>query len=100
MLRKLVIPLLDVRRQMHPNDPAIARQWEAMAVLLGRDGEATIEFLNACSETEIYWLSEVFDDVSAALQSTAYIACLDQLTLKFPALNLSVDIEAARSNMK
>ncbi|UZM98214.1 hypothetical protein OL548_26230 [Lysinibacillus sp. MHQ-1] len=44
---------------MHPNDPAIESCWEQMVDEFN-DEQDTINYLNSCSEKEIYWISSVF----------------------------------------
>jgi len=62
---------------------------------LSIDEEFTISFLNECSEADIYWISEVFEDISSRLNSRKYIECLNQLDKKYPELMLADDIQEA-----
>ena len=44
---------------------------------------------------DIYFISEVFEDVSEQLQSKEYIECLRKLDDKFPNLDMTKDIDLA-----
>lgn len=66
-----------------------------MVDILSKDIYETITYLESCSEEDIYFISEVFEDVSEQLQSKEYIACLRRLDKKFPSLNLTKDINLA-----
>lgn len=54
-----------------------------------------IFYLENCSEEDIYFISEVFEDVSEQLQSKEYIECLRKLDDKFPNLDMTKDIDLA-----
>lgn len=68
---------------------------DKMVDILSKDIYETITYLESCSEEDIYFISEVFEDVSEQLQSKEYIACLRRLDKKFPSLNLTEDINLA-----
>ena len=81
----------------HPDAPAV---WAELTRLLSEDSGNTCEFLGGCDRDSIYWLSEVFDNVSECLQSWEFIDCIEQLQQKFPSVNMQVDIEYAIKAMK
>ncbi len=47
--------------------------------------------------TDLYWISEVFEDISANLKSQKFIDCLRKLDKKFPELEMAHDIDIAES---
>lgn len=87
--------LIHKRSGLHPNDPRIDEYWVKIASILSIDERLTIDFMEQCSEEEIKWIAEVFDDISFNLQSITFIQFIKELRVKFPGLDLSVDIEFA-----
>ena len=47
--------------------------------------------------TDLYWISEVFEDISVNLKSQKFIDCLRKLDKKFPGLEMAHDIDIAES---
>ena len=47
----------------------------------------------------INWISEIFEDISEQLQSDRFIECIEQLSIKFPELDLEQDILYAKEVM-
>ena len=88
MLREKVESILNKRKKLHPNDPGVEMYWTELANLLGSDERKTISFLRACSEEDIGWISEVFEDISERLNSSLFIECLKELNKKYPDLEL------------
>lgn len=77
------------------DDCGIQKCWDKMVELLSRDVNETIQYLRICSEEDIYFISEVFEDISEQLQSPKYILCLRELDKKFPNLHMKKDIDLA-----
>ena len=82
------------------NHPDIYACWEKIIDLLSRDLDLTCDLLRSCETTEIYWIREVFDDVSERLQSWKFIECIEQLQQQFPSVNMTIDIEYAIKAIK
>lgn len=55
----------------------------------------TIEYLEKCSKEDLYFISEIFEDVSEQLKSKEFIDCLRKLDTKFPELDMTKDIDLA-----
>lgn len=87
--------LLQKRGNLHPDDPAIQFIWHDLVNLLKSNEESAIAFLGQSKETELYWLCEIFEDLSAEFQSQAFIHCLLELQKKYPDLDMEQDIEYA-----
>ncbi len=87
--------IIEERKAMHPNDPRIEEKWEELTCIFSENEESTIAFLNDCNEEYLYWISEVFEDISAKLQSREYIVCLRKLDEKYPDLHMTVDVDFA-----
>ncbi len=92
--------LIQERSKLHPDDPRIQNYWNLLTKMLSENENDTIEFLNECEESELYWLSEIFEDISQNLQSINFVKFLHTLKDKFPNLDLDVDIEYAEKAIK
>ena len=75
------------------DDYGIQNCWNKMIDILSKDINETVAYLENCSEEDIYFISEVFEDVSEQLQSKEYIECLRKLDDKFPNLDMTKDID-------
>ena len=51
--------------------------------------------LNNCSEKEVYYISEVFEDIAERTKRKEFIECLRLLDKKYPELKLKQDIDIA-----
>lgn len=92
--------LIQERSKLHPDDPRIQNYWNLLTKMLSENENDTIEFLNECEESELYWLSEIFEDISQNLRSINFVKFLHTLKDKFPSLDLDVDIEYAEKAIK
>ncbi|AUS09945.1 hypothetical protein C1X05_14665 [Laceyella sacchari] len=99
MLEKQVRQIIKIRSTLHPNDLSVYMYWDKLTELLSMNELQTIKLLETCSEEEIEWISEVFEDVAYKLQSVAYIKCLERLDKKYPNLNLTKLIMDAKEMM-
>lgn len=100
MEREKVIDLLCERAFMEDNDPAIGKVWSEITKLLSEDSQETISFLLDCTEQQLFYMSEVIEDVSYNLQSQEYIDTLLFLNDKYPKLHMEEDIRIAKDYMK
>ncbi len=75
----------------HPHTPIIQG---IMADYFTGENEL-INILENCSEEGVYWLSEVFEEISKNLQSQIFFYYLKTLPRKFPDLNLPYEIAFA-----
>lgn len=91
--------VINERKNLHPDDPRIADKWEEITSIFIQSEDDTIEYLERCSQEELYWISEVFDDISAQLQSLRFIECIEKLPGKYPELDLEQDIGWAKQSM-
>lgn len=89
-----------IKRRMSLNnndDYGIEKCWNLMTNILTKSEIETIDYLNQCGEIELYYISEIFDDISESLQSELFIDCLRKLEKKYPNLDLAKDIDIAES---
>lgn len=90
--------LLKERKALNMNDDfGIERCWNKMTKHLTRNEDETIDYLNECIEDDLYYISEIFEDISEKLQSQRFITCLRNLDKKFPKLDMTKDIDIAES---
>lgn len=77
----------------------IMDKWDELTAVFVESKEDTIAYLNHCNKENLYWIAEIFDDISAQLQSTEFIECIEQLGEKYPDLDLETDISFAKQMM-
>lgn len=90
--------VLSRRKKLNMNDDhGIEKCWNKMTELLSNDLDTTIKYLEDCNADDLYWVSEIFEDISANLKSQKFIDCLRKLDKKFPELEMTHDIDIAES---
>ncbi|ATP92918.1 hypothetical protein CSE15_02565 [Bacillus altitudinis] len=90
--------VLDKRKKLDLNDDyGIQKSWDEIIEILVENEERTLEYLEHCSKEDLYWISEVFEDISEVLQSKELIKCLRRLDKKYPELEMKQDIDLAES---
>ena len=96
MIKNLMDKVIIERKEKNiEDDYGIQDCWDKMVEILSKDIHETIAYLEDCSEEDMYFISEIFEDVSEQLQSKEYIDCLRKLDKKFPNLNMTKDIDLA-----
>ncbi|SPT77654.1 Uncharacterised protein [Niallia circulans] len=90
--------ILDKRKKINLNDDyGIQKSWNEIIAVLTENEENTIRYLENCSKEDLYWISEVFEDIAEIIQSKELINCLRRLDKKFPELEMTNDIDIAES---
>ncbi len=90
--------ILKKRKGQNINDDfGIEKCWNKMTILLTQNEYETIDYLNECNEDELYYISEIFEDISEQFQSERFITCLRKLDKKFPNVDMTKDIDIAES---
>ncbi|EMG28418.1 hypothetical protein [Listeria fleischmannii] len=90
--------ILKKRKGLNINDNfGIAKCWNEMTILLIQNEDETIDYLNECNEDYLYYISEIFEDISEQFQSKRFITYLRKLDKKFPKLDMTKDIDIAES---
>jgi len=74
--------------------------WDELIRLLSEDENETIELLKTSTKEEIYWISEVMEEVAEKLDSNTYINTLKSISKKYPECNLQDIIEISVKHMK
>ncbi|CAM4200765.1 hypothetical protein [Listeria booriae] len=97
-LKKQMELILEKRKSLNINDDfGIEKSWNEMTELLSQNEMETINYLEESTEKDLYYISEIFEDVSERLQSEQFINCLRKLDKKFPELDMTQDIDIAES---
>ncbi|WP_185614352.1 hypothetical protein [Listeria booriae] len=90
--------ILEKRKSLNINDDfGIEKCWNEMTELLSQNEMDTINYLEESTEKDLYYISEIFEDVSERFQSEQFINCLRKLDKKFPELDMTQDIDIAES---
>jgi hypothetical protein len=79
------------------DDCGMEKYWNKVTEFLSLNEDTTIKYLEDCDADNLYWISEVFEDISANLKSQNFIDCLRELDKKFPGLEMAHDIDIAES---
>ena len=91
MIKDIMDDIISERKSKNiEDDYGIQKCWNKMIDILSKDINETVAYLENCSEEDIYFISEVFEDVSEQLQSKEYIECLRKLDDKFPNLDMTI----------
>lgn len=84
-------------------DYEIQKCWNNLISIFSENIAASIRFLETeCTPEDIYWISEVFDDIALKTQSKEFIAALHRIRDKMPKdiqKSIDVDIEFAEQNI-
>ncbi|MBC1944525.1 hypothetical protein HCA15_10900 [Listeria booriae] len=90
--------ILEKRKSLNINDDfGIEKCWNEMTELLSQNEMETINYLEESTEKDLFYISEIFEDVSERFQSEQFINCLRKLDKKFPELDMTQDIDIAES---
>lgn len=70
---------LDIRMHSDPDTYYHVSLWEHMVTIICTHLEETQHFLtNVCTDEELYWLGEIFDDIMEQTRSESFLTCLNQ----------------------
>ena len=90
--------ILNKRKKLNLNDDyGIQNSWNEIIEVLVKNEGNTLKYLENCGKEDLYWLSEVFEDITEIIQSKELINCLRKLDKKFPELEMTNDIDIAES---
>ena len=95
-LKEQMSEIIKRRKSLHMNDShGIYKCWEEMTELLSENEVNTINYLDICCADDLYFVSEIFEDISVKIQSNEFIKCLRRLDMKYPELEMTRDIDIA-----
>ncbi len=95
-----ILDIIERRKKMQYDDPGIIDLWEELVMVFSENEEYTINYLNNCSKEYLFWISEVFEDISENLQSEQFLHCIQNLEIKYPDLSLEYDNQYAEKSLK
>lgn len=91
--------LIQERSKMDPQNDVLAGQnQEKLLEIFKMNLTDCIEFLDSCSVEELYWISEIFEDLSEFFQSFELIECMERNATR-TGVDCSIDIEYAKKAM-
>lgn len=101
---KKIQEFLEERKKLDENwDDGIQMSWDKISDYIVSDINSSIQILeNECTPDDIYWISEVFDDVARKSQSKEFIAAIHRIHDKMPEdvqKNIEIDIEYAEAEI-
>ncbi|MBQ4282648.1 MAG: hypothetical protein IJB96_01825 [Lachnospira sp.] len=97
-MQERMMKIIEERKKKHiEDDNGIQECWKKMIDVLSVDVQQTVVYLENCTQVELYYISEVFEDISERLQSQTFIECLRKLDEKFPELKMTQDIDLAET---
>lgn len=89
---------LNKRKNINDNDShSLCKCWNNISEILSVNEKDTILYLKSCNKENLFFISEVFDDISYNLKSKNLICVLEELNQKYPELNMEADIICAKS---
>lgn len=98
ILKEKMDNIVKIRKSLHMNDSyGIYKCWEEMTKLLSENENDTTNYLIHCNSDDLNFVREVFDDVSGNLKSDEFIKCLRSLDIKYPELEMTIDIDTAET---
>ena len=99
MIHKQMKELIEKRKLVEPQDgEGTDYYWKLELEVLEVSLETTIEYINTASEDEIYWCSEVWEDLSTFWKSQQLIEAMENCQKRYPniAKKIQVDIDFAK----
>lgn len=79
------------------NDPQNEIKWEEIInkifLEMSKNLDRTIEFINTCSKEELFYISQVFEELSKYFKSQKLIQCVEQNLYRFNDLELQSQIK-------
>ncbi|HDR7736241.1 TPA: hypothetical protein QCX99_003457 [Bacillus thuringiensis] len=74
--------------------------WKEMTQILSKNQSETEKFLEERSSKELYFLSELFEDVAYEFKTDSFIQFLKELHLRHPDAEMEEQIEEAEEVIK
>ncbi len=91
--------LIQERSKMDTQNDVLASQnQEQLLEIFKNNLTDSMKFLDSCSVEELYWISEIFDDLSKYFQSSELIECMERNVIR-TGVDCSVDIEYDKKAM-
>ena len=65
------------------DDFSTQKSWDEEVALLSRNADETVTLINECSEEELYWMSEIFEEIFDIAEGTKIIAAIKERLKSF-----------------
>ena len=88
------------RMRMHPNDPTLNHVLQELTDIVAINETVVQKVFDGLNRDEMSYASEIFEDVSRALQSSALLSYFDSLQKKYPQINMESDLLYAKKAMQ
>ena len=76
MIKENMRKIIEERKKIHiEDDYGIQECWLKMIDALSENEQQTVIYLENCTKEELYYVSEIFEDISERLQSKIFIEC-------------------------
>lgn len=93
---KKIKELIQERNEMDPQlDIPASQNQEKLLEIFKINLDESIEFLDSCSSEELYWISELFEELSEFFKSQELIECMER-NAKRTGVDCSMDIKYAK----
>lgn len=103
MINKQMKELVEQKKTIDPHyDDDVEKNWSKMIEAMTTNLEWTISYIDSASEEEIYFSSEVWDQISEYWRSPELIAAMKRAKERFPSIasELEIDLSYARMAIK
>ena len=103
MISKHMKELVEQKKAIDPHySDDVESNWAKMVEVMTANLEWTISYIDSASEEEIYFSSEVWDQISEFWRSEELIAAMERAKGRFPSIasELEIDISYARTALK
>ncbi len=103
MINQQMKILVEQKRSIDPNyGEGVQNNWDKMIEVLTFDLKETIAYLDSAPEEEIFFASEVWEDISAFWQSKELLEAMERCKERLPGIakQLELEISFAKKVMK
>ena len=103
MINKQMKELVEQKKTIDPHySDDVEKNWSKMIEVMTTNLEWTIFYIDSASEEEIYFSSEVWDQISEYWRSPELIAAMERAKERFPSIasEIEIDLSCARVAIK
>ena len=98
---KRVSQILEYRKwTVERNLDAPSEWWEELPIILSKNIEETIRYLDNLNEEDIEILSEIFEYIAETSQSKEFIKFIENLQRKYIEIDMKKEIQWAKNAIK
>ena len=91
-----IVLLVNWRKELKNSEGLIEEYyWKPLINILSKNEKGTIDFLKNCNDEILYWISEIFEDISEIFQSKDFVEFLKELQQQHPNADMEQDIKYA-----